>query len=74
MSTTTGYDPLLLWALDVAVVRPKAGDINKLLSGLLKKKKMAKSESEERANVVCSEDTKLLHKKALDRKNITLEP
>ena len=31
MSTTTGYDPLLSRAQDVAVVCPKAEDINKLI-------------------------------------------
>jgi len=31
MCTTTGYDPLLLWVQDVAVVCPKAGDNNNFL-------------------------------------------
>lgn len=49
MSTTTGDDPLLLRAQDVAVVCPKA-DNNKMLPQPLKTKKMAMSGSEERAN------------------------
>ena len=49
MSTTTGYDPLLLRAQDVAVVCPKAGSINKFLTKNIRGRKIAMSESEEQA-------------------------
>lgn len=50
MSTTTGYDPLLSRAQDVAVVCPKAGDIDKLLTENIRRRKIAMSASEELAN------------------------
>ncbi len=53
MSTTTGYDPLLLRAQDVAVVCPKARNINKFLTKNRRSRKIAMSVSEELANAVC---------------------
>lgn len=52
MSTTTGYDPLLFRAQDVAVVCPKAGSINKFLTKNIRRRKIAMSASEEQANCV----------------------
>ena len=50
MSTTIGYDPLLLRAQDVAVVCPKARHANKFLTKNIRRRKIAMSASEERAN------------------------
>ncbi len=38
MSTTTGYDPLLLRAQDVAVVCPKAGGLKNFITKLIREK------------------------------------